>query len=65
MTKLGSAIVESILARYGRSELLARLADPYWFQALGPVMGMDWKDKYFKLPFDQESYQANVSLGFR
>src|ERR1700694_5175293 len=42
MTKLGTAIVESILLHYGRSELLSRLSDPYWFQALGSVMGMDW-----------------------
>ena len=42
MTKLGAAIVENILLHYGRSELLTRLSDPYWFQALGCVMGMDW-----------------------
>ena len=42
MTRLGTAIVESILLRYGHSELLSRLSDPFWFQALGSVMGMDW-----------------------
>src|SRR4051812_47073609 len=42
MTKLGSAIAESILYHYGPSELLSRLSDPFWFQALGSVMGMDW-----------------------
>lgn len=42
MTRLGTAIVENILLYYGRSELLTRLSDPYWFQALGCVMGMDW-----------------------
>jgi len=42
MAKLGTAIVEAILQRYGASELLSRLADPFWFQALGSVMGMDW-----------------------
>ena len=42
MTALGSAITESILLHYGRSELLTRLSDPFWFQALGSVMGMDW-----------------------
>ena len=42
MTKLGTAIVEVILQRYGASEFLSRLADPFWFQALGCVMGMDW-----------------------
>src|ERR1700759_3001813 len=42
MTTLGTAIVESVLLMYGPSELLSRLSDPYWFQALGSVMGMDW-----------------------
>jgi len=42
MTVLGTAISESILIQYGASELLTRLSDPFWFQALGSVMGMDW-----------------------
>ena len=42
MAKLGAAITESILREYGASELLSRLSDPFWFQALGCVMGMDW-----------------------
>ncbi len=42
MTALGTAITESILLHYGHSELLSRLSDPLWFQALGSVMGMDW-----------------------
>jgi hypothetical protein len=42
MSTLGTAIVESVVVRYGRSELLTRLSDPFWFQALGSVMGMDW-----------------------
>ncbi len=42
MTRLGTAISESILLHYGPSELLSRLSDPFRFQALGSVMGMDW-----------------------
>jgi uncharacterized protein len=42
MTRLGTAIVESVLYHYGPSEFLSRLSDPFWFQALGSVMGMDW-----------------------
>jgi hypothetical protein len=42
MTKLGTAIAESILLQYGAPELLSRLSDPFWFQALGAAMGMDW-----------------------
>jgi uncharacterized protein len=42
MTLLGTAISESVLLHYGPSELLSRLSDPFWFQALGSVMGMDW-----------------------
>jgi hypothetical protein len=42
MQKLGAAIVESIVHHYGAAEFLSRLSDPFWFQALGSVMGMDW-----------------------
>lgn len=42
MSKLGGAIVESIVLDYGRKEVLSRMSDPLWFQALGCVMGMDW-----------------------
>src|ERR671928_1921518 len=42
MTKLGTAITETIVHDYGRSEFLSRLSDPFWFQALGAVMGMGW-----------------------
>jgi hypothetical protein len=42
MTKLGTAIAESVVYHYGAAELLSRLSDPFWFQALGSVMGMDW-----------------------
>src|SRR5688500_17459255 len=42
MAKLGLAITESILTEYGRPEVLRRLSDPFWFQSLGCVMGMDW-----------------------
>jgi hypothetical protein len=42
MTKLGSAITETIVHDYGTSAFLTRLSDPYWFQAFGAVMGMDW-----------------------
>ncbi len=42
MTKLGTAIAESILHQCGAPEFLSRLSDPFWFQAFGSVMGMDW-----------------------
>jgi len=42
MTKLGTAITETVVRDYGRSAFLTRLSDPFWFQALGAVMGMDW-----------------------
>jgi hypothetical protein len=42
MTELGTAIVEQVVFAYGPSEFLTRISDPFWFQALGAVMGMDW-----------------------
>jgi uncharacterized protein len=42
MAALGRVIVEAIVQHYDRRELLHRLADPFWFQSFGAVMGMDW-----------------------
>jgi uncharacterized protein len=42
MTELGTAITEHVILAYGVSGFLARMSDPFWFQALGCVMGMDW-----------------------
>ncbi len=42
MSKLGLAITESIIAHYGKDMFLKRLSDPFWFQSLGCVLGMDW-----------------------
>ena len=42
MTTMGTAIVECVVHHHGRAELLSRLSDPFWFQAFGSVMGMDW-----------------------
>ena len=42
MTALGTAVTEAIIYDYGTSAFLSRLSDPFWFQALGAVMGMDW-----------------------
>src|SRR6187200_2286925 len=37
MTRLGTAITETIVHHYGTSAFLSRLSDPFWFQALGAV----------------------------
>jgi hypothetical protein len=42
MTRLGRVIAEAVVHEYGRDELLRRLAQPFWFQSFGAVMGMDW-----------------------
>jgi len=42
MARLGLAIVQNILLDYGKDDLLRRLSDPFWFQSMGAVMGMDW-----------------------
>jgi len=42
MAKLGAIMAEAIVHHYGRAELLRRLANPFWFQSFGAVMGMDW-----------------------
>jgi hypothetical protein len=42
MTKLAREIVRVILYDADSTELLQRLSDPFWFQALGCVLGFDW-----------------------
>ncbi|MEV4884964.1 DUF763 domain-containing protein [Chitinophaga ginsengisegetis] len=42
MSLLGGAIVEAIVTDYGKGEVIRKLSDPCWFQALGCVLGMDW-----------------------
>src|SRR5216117_935172 len=42
MTRLGAVLSQAIVHHYGRDELLRRLANPFWFQSFGAVMGMDW-----------------------
>src|SRR5687768_15124639 len=42
MVPLSLEIVSFIALHHGRDEVLRRLADPYWFQAFGCVLGFDW-----------------------
>jgi hypothetical protein len=42
MTALGAVVTQAIIHHYGRDEFLRRLANPFWFQSFGAVMGMDW-----------------------
>ncbi|WP_324717528.1 DUF763 domain-containing protein [Carboxydochorda subterranea] len=42
MKRLGAVIVEAMVEEWGPDEVLRRLADPFWFQSLGSVLGYDW-----------------------
>jgi hypothetical protein len=42
MQKLAREIVTIIVDEYGTDDFLARISDPFWFQALGCVLGYDW-----------------------
>jgi hypothetical protein len=42
MKRLCGALIEVIVMEYDARELLTRLADPLWFQALGCAVGFDW-----------------------
>lgn len=42
MARLGAVMTQAIVHHYGRDEFLRRLANPFWFQSFGAVMGMDW-----------------------
>jgi len=42
MEELSGVIAEAVIETHSRQELLCRLADPYWFQSFGCVIGFDW-----------------------
>ena len=42
MVRLGGAVLEALVEEWGTAEALRRLADPFWFQALGCFLGYDW-----------------------
>lgn len=42
MSAIGREIMRILVMEHGTSQVLSRLSDPFWFQALGCVMGMDW-----------------------
>lgn len=42
MIGLARGIVAVIVDEHGRDTFLRRISDPYWFQALGCVLGYDW-----------------------
>ena len=42
MSKMAGAITLAIVEEFGPEEVLYRLADPWWFQAFGTVLGFDW-----------------------
>ena len=42
MKKLAKEMVTLFLDEYGTDNFLRRVSDPFWFQALGCVLGYDW-----------------------
>ena len=42
MWRLAGAVTMAVVDEYGPAEMLRRLADPWWFQAFGCVLGFDW-----------------------
>ncbi len=42
MVDLSREVVLALVTEFGSAELLRRLSDPYWFQALGCILGFDW-----------------------
>jgi uncharacterized protein len=42
MVGLAGAMTMAIVDEHGPAEMLRRLADPWWFQAFGCVLGFDW-----------------------
>src|SRR5882672_1716388 len=53
-----SVMVDALVLEEGPHGVLRRLAHPFWFQALGCVMGMDWhsnQDRRHSIPIRTEA----------
>jgi hypothetical protein len=42
MTALSREIIYTIVSEFGQKVFLEKVSDPFWFQALGCVLGFDW-----------------------
>lgn len=42
MVALGKEMTRVLVAEYGPTEFIKRIADPVWFQSLGTVLAFDW-----------------------
>jgi hypothetical protein len=42
MAALSKEIIYAIVSEFGQKTFLEKLSDPFWFQALGCVLGFDW-----------------------
>jgi len=42
MSRLARYVVLTLVEEFGPQEVLCRLSDPFWFQALGCLLGFDW-----------------------
>lgn len=42
MARMAGGITMAVVDTFGSLEMLRRLADPWWFQAFGCVLGFDW-----------------------
>jgi hypothetical protein len=63
MVELSRQIVELFLAEISPDALLERLSDPYWFQALGCVLGFDWHSSGLTTTVCGAIKQALADLG--
>lgn len=60
MTQLGTAIPECVIEQYDPSEFLTRLSDPFWFQSLGCVLGIDFPPNRVRHPKGIPSFDRNL-----
>src|SRR5687768_27447 len=42
MWELAGVVTMEVVDEYGAGEMLRRLSDTWWFQAVGCVLGFDW-----------------------
>lgn len=59
--RLGAAICQAIVHRYGCDEFSRRLSDPSWFLSLGAVMDMDWQSSGITTSIKDSTRSGDIS----
>src|SRR4030042_1674997 len=62
MAALSKEIIYALVSEFGQKAFLEKLSDPFWFQALGCVLGFDWHASRMSAKVDNTAVQDGYQL---